>query len=99
MNNFGCDQAVHSHSLVSINIIQILESIKATLAISKFSRLKLVSVAEHAGSNLTWSQTTKTDFLLRCPQKKVLTTAAADKQSHTRPSASDTELTFFHFLF
>ena len=34
------------------------------LAIAEISRLKLVSVVEKAGLNLTWSQTPKTGFLV-----------------------------------
>ena len=41
-----------------------LESIISILAISKISRLELVSVAEQASLSLTWSQTLKTGFLV-----------------------------------
>ena len=43
-------------------VVHCLDSIIHTLAQSKISRLQLVSVAEHAGLSLTWSQTPKDRF-------------------------------------
>ena len=51
-NNKGADQPVHQHSLVS-TLICIFESILSRLAKSAISIFYLVSVAEHAGLNLT----------------------------------------------
>ena len=41
-----------------------LDSIILLLAIAEISRPKLVSVAEHAGLSLNWTQTLKTGFLV-----------------------------------
>ena len=63
-NNKGADQPAHSCSLISTFIVRYLDSIIPLLAIAEISRLKLASVAEHAGLCLTWSQTPKTGFLV-----------------------------------
>ena len=39
-------------------------SLQRYVSISEISRLKLVSVAEQAGLSLTWSETSKTGFLV-----------------------------------
>ena len=52
-NNKGADQPVHLHSLISAFVIHLLESIISRLAQSAISIFYLVSVAEHAGLNLT----------------------------------------------
>ena len=51
-------------SLISIFIVCCLDSIIIIVAISDISRLLLASVAELAGLSLTWSQTSKTGFLV-----------------------------------
>ena len=43
-------------------VVRCLDSIISTVAISEFSRLQLVSVAEQAGLSLTWSQTPEDMF-------------------------------------
>ena len=63
-NNKGADQPAHPRSLTSAFIVCCLDSIVSILAISIISRLQLVSVAEQAGLSLTWSQTSKTGFLV-----------------------------------
>ena len=55
-NNKGADQPVNPHSLISTFIVRCLDSMVCILALSKVSRLELVSVAEQAGLNLTWSK-------------------------------------------
>ena len=62
-NNTGADQPAHLHSLISVFVIHILESIICKLA----TFFKLVSVAEETGLNLTLSETSKTSFLGRGP--------------------------------
>ena len=57
------DQHVHLHSLISALVVCCLDSIIFLLAIAEISRPKLVSVAEHVGLSITWSQTQKTGFL------------------------------------
>ena len=53
-NNKGADQPAHPHSLISAFVVRCLDSIISILAISKISRLWLVSVAELAGLSFTW---------------------------------------------
>ena len=48
----------------AFRVISCSDSIIPKLAISKVSRLQLVSVAEQASLSLTWSQTPKTGFLV-----------------------------------
>ena len=47
-NNKGADQPVHQHSLISAFVIRCLDRIIPILAISKISRLELISAAERA---------------------------------------------------
>ena len=63
-NNKGKDQPAHPRRLISIFVFRYLDSIIPLVTIFKISRLKLVTVAEQAGLNLTWSQTPKTGFLV-----------------------------------
>ena len=63
-NNKDVDQPVHRRSLISTLVVRCLDRIICILAKSKFSYLKLVSVAEQAGLSLTWSQTLKIGFLV-----------------------------------
>ena len=64
-NNKGADQPAHPRSLISTFDVRCLDSIIPNiLAISKISRLYLVSEAKQDGLNLTWSQTPKTGFLV-----------------------------------
>ena len=60
----GADQPAHTYSLNSVFVIRHIDSIISLVSISEISRLYLVSVAEQADLNLTWSQTPKTDFLM-----------------------------------
>ena len=64
-NNKGADQPAHLRSLISAFVVRCFDSIIPILAKSKISRPKLVSVAEQAGLNLTWSQPRKQVFLWR----------------------------------
>ena len=58
------DQPAHPRSLFSAFIVRCLDSIIPLVSISKLSSLELVSVAEQTGLSLTWSKSTKTDFLV-----------------------------------
>ena len=55
-NNKGADQHAHPRSLISTFVVRCLDSMICILAISNNSRFLLVSVAEQAGLNLTWSK-------------------------------------------
>ena len=57
MNNKGADQPAHPRSLISAFVFRFLESIISRLATGKILILKLVSVAEQAGLNLTLWET------------------------------------------
>ena len=63
-NNKGADQPAHPRSLISAFVIRCLDSIISLVSISEISSLYLASVATQAGLCLTWSQTSKTDFLV-----------------------------------
>ena len=63
-NNKGADHPAHPRRLISAFGFHRFHSIIPILAISKISRLWLVSVAEQAGLSLTWSQIPKTGFLV-----------------------------------
>ena len=65
-NKKGADQPAHSCSLISAFVVRCLDSITPILSKSKLSRLELFSVAEQAGLNLTWLETSKTGFLVCC---------------------------------
>ena len=54
-NNKGADQPSHPHSLISTFVVRCFNSI-CIVALSKVSRFYLVSVAEPACLNLTWSK-------------------------------------------
>ena len=60
MNIKGADQPAHPRRLISAFVIRLLESIISRLAMSKISIFQLVSVAEQAGLNNTFSETLKT---------------------------------------
>ena len=62
VNNKGADQPAHPRSLISAFVVRCLDSIIPLLAIAEISRLKLSSVAEQAGSSLTWSKTKNIGF-------------------------------------
>ena len=72
-NNKGADQPAHLRSLISAFVIRWLDSIIPLVSISKISSLSLVSVAEEASLNLTWSQNPKTGFLVTRLIKERLT--------------------------
>ena len=61
-NNKGADQPAHPRSLISTFVVRCLDSMICIFAISKVSRFKLVSVAEQAGLNLTWSKIPEDTF-------------------------------------
>ena len=68
MNNKGADQPAHQHKLISAFVIRFLESISSRLATSEITIFKLVSVAEQAGLNITFSETLKTGFIVARPR-------------------------------
>ena len=57
-----CEQQRHRSALISAIVVRCLDSVIPLLAIAEISKLWLVSVAEQAGLNLTWSQTTEVWF-------------------------------------
>ena len=61
-NNKGADQPAHSRSLISTFVVRYLYGMICTLALSKVSRFYLVSAAEQAGLNLTWSKIPEDTF-------------------------------------
>ena len=61
-NNKGADQPAHPCSLISTFVVRCLYGIIPQFAIAAISKLRLVSVAEHAGLSLTWSQTIEDRF-------------------------------------
>ena len=61
-SNKGADQPAHPRSLVSAFVVPCLDSIIPILAASSISRLYLVTVAEHTGLSLTWSQIPEDTF-------------------------------------
>ena len=63
-NNKGADQPAHPRSLISTFVVLCLDSIIPLVSISKISSLYLASVAAQAGLCLTWSQISKTGFLV-----------------------------------
>ena len=63
-NNKGADQHAHPHSLISTFDVRCIDSIISLVSICEISSLYLVSEAEQAGLSLTWSETTKTGFLV-----------------------------------
>ena len=65
-NNKGADKPAHPHSLISAFIVRILDSIIPLVSRSKISRLYLASEAAQPGLRFTWSETSKTGFLVTC---------------------------------
>ena len=61
-NNKGADQPAHPHSLISAFVVRCLDSIVSLDSIAEISRLKLASVAAHAGLCLAWSETPEDTF-------------------------------------
>ena len=55
-------QSAHLRSLISTFVVRCLDSMICILAISKVSRFYLVSIAEQAGLNLTWSKIPQDTF-------------------------------------
>ena len=62
VNNKGADQPAHQRSLISTFVVRCLDSMICIVALSKVSRFCLVSVAEQAGLNLTWSKIPEDTF-------------------------------------
>ena len=62
-NNKDADQPAHPCSLISMFVVHCLDSTICILAISKVSRLYLVSIAEQAGLSLNWSKIPEDKFL------------------------------------
>ena len=63
VNNKGADQPAQPHSLISIFIIQCLDSMICILAISNDSIFWLASVDEQAGLIVKWSKIPEYTFL------------------------------------
>ena len=63
-NNKGANEPAHPLSLISAFVIHCRDSIIPLVSIFKISSLYLVSEAVQAGLSLTWSQTSKTYFLM-----------------------------------
>ena len=63
VNNKGAEEPAHTHSLISAFVIHSLESIMSKLA----AFFCLVSVAEQAALDMTWSNSPKTGFLATGP--------------------------------
>ena len=61
-NNKGADQPAQSPSLISTFVVRCLDSMLCILALRKVSRFQLVSIAEQAGLNLTWSKIPEDTF-------------------------------------
>ena len=62
-NNIGADQPAHLGRLISIFVIRLLKSMISKVATREISIFYLVFVAEKTGLNLTFSETTKTDYV------------------------------------
>ena len=62
MNNKDADQPGHTCSLISAFFIRFSESSIPKHATNEISKFYLVSVAEHTGLSLTWSETPKDRF-------------------------------------
>ena len=63
-NNKSADHPAHSRSLISAFVVRCLDSIISLVSIYEISSPYQVSVAAYAGLSLTWSQTSKTGFLV-----------------------------------
>ena len=61
-NNIVPDQPAPPRSLISAFVVHCLNSIMPLLTIAEISSLQLVSVAEHDGLCLTWSQNPEDRF-------------------------------------
>ena len=61
-NNKGAAQPARSHSLISTFIVRCLDSTTPLVVIFEILRLQLISVAEQAGLNLTWSKIPEDTF-------------------------------------
>ena len=61
-NNKDADQPAHPRSLISTFVVRCLDSMICIPALPKVSRFYLVSVAEQAGLNLTWSKIPEDTF-------------------------------------
>ena len=73
-NNKGAYQPAHLRSLIGTFVVRCLDSTRPLVVIFEISRLQLVSVAEQAGLNLTWSKIPKTRFCvmwLKCTKSEV----------------------------
>ena len=63
-NNKGADQPAHPRSLISAFVVRFLDNIIPLVSISKMPILWLASEAVQPGLSLTWSETSKTGFLV-----------------------------------
>ena len=61
-NNKGADQPAHPRSLISAFAFHCLDSVMTLVSVTKILCLMLASVAEQAGSSLTWSETPEDTF-------------------------------------
>ena len=50
--------------MITAFVVRCLDSTIRLLAIAEISRPKLVSIAEHTGLSINWSQTPKTGFVV-----------------------------------
>ena len=66
-NNKGADQPAHLCSLISTFVIRLLESTISKLATCEISVFWLVSIAEQATLNLTFSEPPKVGFVAMRP--------------------------------
>ena len=62
-NNKGADQPAHLRSLICAFVICLMEIIISRIATREVSIFLLVSIAEQAGLNLTFSEIPKTGFI------------------------------------
>ena len=61
-NNKGAGQPAHPRDLSSAFAVRCLDSVMSLVSVTKISSLMLASVAEQAGSSLTWSETPEDTF-------------------------------------
>ena len=64
VNIKDADQPAYPRSLINVFVVRGMDDIIPIVGVSSISRLWLASVAEQAGSSLTWLHTLKTGFLM-----------------------------------
>ena len=65
--NKGANRPVHPRSLINAFVVRSVDSILSLVSRSEISRFYLISIAEQAGLNITWSQTPEDTFSLDGP--------------------------------